>query len=234
MDDGDEPYSPGDSDEDESHLAIPTTFIPSTPTTLAAQSPVPAVTTVAPDQEKIQRKMEELNRQIEVEKMEIALLNTVDIDEPYSPSNSVSPPIPTQPDVPTATPGNSEINTNLANISIPANLADILKSLNRSTSGETSQLASLSSITSNVVTNYTETEYIPTIPCSTFDINSDYITRPLKDEPSKIGQLTVEELLRLVPDDSLIELSQPPPIKKTKYDIDILPPGIDRDEYNPQ
>lgn len=145
--DDDEPYSPGGSDEDDLNLpAIPPTFLSSTTPT-----PLPTVSVIGPSENQIQREVEELNRQIEAEKKQIAMhlqsaditntglndLNaasnmgpvwdsfgrfsgtiTKDNDEPYSPSNSVSPPM------------NANLSDVVSKISIPANLADILQNVN--------------------------------------------------------------------------------------------------------
>lgn len=129
--DDDEPYSPGGSDEDDLGLTtLPSTFLAGTSTTSQNDS-------------QIQREVEELNRQIEAEKKQIAMhLQSADtgdlsttshlapvwdtfghfgdaknIDEPYSPSNSVSPPI------------NTNLSDVVSKISIPANLADILQNV---------------------------------------------------------------------------------------------------------
>lgn len=210
--------------------------------------PVAAAPSV--DQDKIKREMEELNRQIEAEKMEIALLHTADIDEPYSPSNSVSPPM--------IESKNSNNIPALANISIPANLADILKSIK----GTATTSAGPSAVSSNydpssiivcssahVTANYstisghinndyvspaTVPSYIDLLGATTADYTST--STSIKNEPSKLAQLTDEELLRLVPDDSLIDFGAvaPPSSKKSKYDLEPAPPGIDDDdEYCP-
>lgn len=129
--DDDEPYSPGGSDEDDLGLTtLPSTFLASASTTTQNDS-------------QIQREVEELNRQIEAEKKQIAMHlqsadtgdltstshlapvwetfgqfgDTKNIDEPYSPSNSVSPPI------------NTNLSDVVSKISIPANLADILQNV---------------------------------------------------------------------------------------------------------
>lgn len=134
--DDDEPYSPGGSDEDD--LILPKI------------APVPSFlsTTAAPQksENQIQREVEELNRQIEAEKKQIAEITNNEIgdlsggghlapvwdtfgrygetaadtiDEPYSPTSAVSP----------------QINTNLSDvvskISLPPNLADILQNVSQ-------------------------------------------------------------------------------------------------------
>lgn len=217
--------------------------------TKSAMPSIPAAPNV--DQDKIKREMEELNRQIEAEKMEIALLHTGDIDEPYSPSNSVSPPMPINVDQ-----QNSNNISALHSISIPANLADILKSIKSTPT--TSTIPSLASSTFDpntmivgssalVTPNYTtisghiSNEYVNPLTMPSYaDLlgtsASDYTTSSSKNEPSKLAQLTDEELLRLVPDDSLIDFDAvaPPSIKKPKYDMEPAPPGIaDDEEYCP-
>lgn len=231
--DDDEPYSPGGSDEDDLGLTtLPSTFLAGAPMTLQNDS-------------QIQREVEELNRQIEAEKKQIAMHlqsadtgdltttsqlapvwdtfghfgDTKNIDEPYSPSNSVSPPI------------NTNLSDVVSKISIPANLADILQ--NVSIYNHLSNLATLTikliikynsfkclqvasfgatSSTQMSVNQYTAAsmdtgdEYVPIATTSTTSMMS-YGT-PLQptstiipSEPSKLAQLTDEELLRLVPDE---------------------------------
>lgn len=246
IEDGDEPYSPEDSDDgDPSHLL---------PATILAKSVAPSIP-AAPsvDQDKIKREMEELNRQIEAEKMEIALLHTADIDEPYSPSNSVSPPMSAPISVVDSQSSNNI--PALANISIPANLADILKSIKctASTSSAPSLVSSnydpstiLVGSSAQLTANYTSisghitSEYVPPTTVPTYiDLlgasTSDYTTSTsIKNEPSKLAQLTDEELLRLVPDDMDFGAVVSPSSKKPKYDLEPAPPGIDDDdEYCP-
>lgn len=124
-DDGDEPYSPGGSDNDDDSYVPPQVI--STPTPLMIPTTKPKPDLLSPsqmEQEEIQRKMDELNRQIEAQKMEIAGMlrpPTNQGDEPYSPT-SVTPP-PTNIEQPTTIP------SALANISIPSNLKEILNSI---------------------------------------------------------------------------------------------------------
>lgn len=248
LEDGDEPYSPGDSDDDDQNAihkgVTATTTTKDTPLLTTTSNPVKLT------QDKIQREMEELNRQIEAEKMEIALLHTAEIDEPYSPTNSVSPPI-TLADV-SSMPASASASSNsniptLANISIPANLVDILKSIS-SVSSSTIEANQMSGTSAVVMNQYTttgsiactsETEYVPLVASSSsattttiYDPSiggNDYATKSSNEGPSKLAQLTDEELLRLVPDDSLIAL---PPSKRPKYDDEEpLPPGIDSNEF---
>lgn len=111
--DEDEPYSPGGSDDDDSLSSLP--FMS---TSGAGADYTKAPSTSYAQDISIQRKFEELNRQIEAEKKQIAMhLQAVDIDEPYSPTSSVSPTI------------NPNLSDVVSNISIPANLADILKNI---------------------------------------------------------------------------------------------------------
>lgn len=115
--DDDEPYSPGGSDDDDSMNSASLPFLSSSGTGIDYTKIASSAANLAADNA-IQRKVEELNRQIEAEKKQIAMhLQAVDIDEPYSPTSSVSPPI------------NANLSDVVSNISIPANLADILKNI---------------------------------------------------------------------------------------------------------
>lgn len=193
--DDDEPYSPGGSDEDDLALStIPTSYLPST-----TVNPIPDYTTAKPltsatssTMSKFEmEKLEELNRQIELEKKQIAMhLRTADIDEPYSPTSSVSPPI------------NTNLSDVVSNISIPANLADILKNV-----------ASFGSSTTQMPMNQygaamldAGDEYVPVASASSNMAYAPVPTQltqsmPAASQPSKLAQLTDEELLRLVPDE---------------------------------
>ncbi|XP_037045345.1 uncharacterized protein LOC119080875 [Bradysia coprophila] len=209
MEDGDEPYSPGGSDDEipfQNAKAIPATAQTSS---LYAQL----------EQEEIERKMDELNRQIEAQKMEIAMLDSevVSVDEPYSPSSSLST---------SAAP--SKIPT-LANISIPSNLQEILNSIKHvSTLPSTDQSIvpkSGASTTSIPVADddeytpipsdaeYNTADYVPmkTLHTKHFQPTSMDIMQSTSKEPSKLAQLTDEELLSMVPDD--IDL---PPVSSLK------------------
>lgn len=206
--DGDEPYSPGGSDDE-----IPfqnTKVIPATAQTSSLYAQL--------EQEEIQRKMDELNRQIEAQKMEIAMLDpeVVSAEEPYSPSSSLSA-------APSQIPA-------LANISIPSNLQEILNSIKQvSTLPSTDSIVpkSAAATTTTSITVDDDEEYNP-IPTDTEYNPSDYV--PMKTlhtkhfqcapmdavqstskEPSKLAQLTDEELLSMVPDD--IDL---PPVSSLK------------------
>lgn len=134
----------------------------------------------------------------------------VNVDEPYSPTSSMSA---------SATAPPAKIST-LANISIPSNLQEILNSIK--------QVSSLPStdphtIATKSVTPVDDEEYTP-IPIDAEYNPVDYV--PMKPfhakhymdtmqstskEPSKLAQLTEEELLSMVPDD--IDL---PPVSSFK------------------
>lgn len=138
-----------------------------------------------------QEKLDEINRQIEAEKKQIAMhLRTVDIDEPYSPTSSVSPPI------------NTNLSDVVSNISIPANLADILK--NVASFGSTASQMPMNQYSTMMDTS--DTEYVPV---SSVGSSMSYAPGPAQltqsiaaaSQPSKLAQLTDEELLRLVPDE---------------------------------
>lgn len=198
------------------------------------------------EQDEIQRKMDELNRQIEAQKMEIdGLLHSdvVQVDEPYSPTSSMST---------TKKPA-----TILANISIPSNLQEILNSIKQVSSLPTADqnITSKSAAATTSIMNEDE-EYTPTQLDSEYSPSADYIpmkTSHLKHyqatamdsmqstskEPSKLAQLTEEELLSMVPDD--IELPPVTSFKKqsnesaqrmSNYDI-YEPPPPGEEEYVP-
>lgn len=204
--DDDEPYSPGGSDDDDLSLnTIPTSYL-----TSSTVKPVPDYTkpdytkpdytkpALAPAMSKFdQEKLEELNRQIELEKKQIANLQTVDIDEPYSPTSSVSPPI------------NTNLSDVVSNISIPANLADILK--NVAQFGPTSSQMPMNQYSTGGLIDTSDNEYVPAPSASS---SMSYAPTPqlipasiaaaaaaAASQPSKLAQLTDEELLRLVPDE---------------------------------
>lgn len=227
--DGDEPYSPGGSDDE-----IPFPNSKSLPTTSIQTSSLYAQM----EQEEMQRKMDELNRQIEAQKMEIAGMlhsDVVNVDEPYSPTSSMS-----LSKKPTAIPA-------LANISIPSNLQEILNSINKRPTTDPSMISKSA---------LNDEEYTPIPMDSDYNLSADYIptkTSSLKHfqsssidtmqstskEPSKLAQLTEEELLSMVPDD--IELPPVTSFKKqsnesasrmTNFDI-FEPPPPGEEEYLP-
>uniref|UniRef100_A0A1L8DIA1 Putative transcription factor datf1 n=1 Tax=Nyssomyia neivai TaxID=330878 RepID=A0A1L8DIA1_9DIPT len=229
--DDDEPYSPGGSDDD----------IPIIPSSTSAPPPI-----VALDPNDIQRKMEELNRQIGAKKMEIAgILNKGQdniTDEPSSPSGPVTPP--TIPVIPAAIPS-------LANISIPSNLSEILASIKNVSGAPVA--------TGSKAIEGDDEEYTPIAPGGFQGV--DYKPtgyKPIPETssgPSKLAQLSEEELLSMVPDDAILEdikaskadeaaevpkAEEPyePASKKTKWDekeksTEPPPPGLE-DEYEPE
>lgn len=265
LEDGDEPYSPGGSDEDTN------VFLTSQPNVSNQHSNTPAETSAnVLDQDDIQRKMDELTRQIEAQKMEIAgMLQTdaVHLDEPYSPTSLLG--------TATTSTKKSSIPT-LAEISIPSNLQEILNSINKVS---THDLTSIDTgTTTHIVSDSDDEEYTPTTATgiSYKSAAADYIpsktllsssgssagvshlfshTQDSKQqkqdsfsgksaEPSKLAQLTDEELLSMVPDDVRMD-SIPLPkrsidmdeksaaAKKSKYQLyDPPPPGLE-DEYVP-
>lgn len=171
--------------------------------------------------------MAEINRQIEMRQKEIEemeMRNSTAYEEPYSPSRPVTPPL--------AKPSTSL--SSLANITLPSNLADILKSINVTASVQSEGIMSLPS-TSTAFGDLAE-EYNPTDPIVPFDYVSGAIATtaaiPGGHTPSsKLAQMTDEELLRMVPDD--LDLPPPPPAKKGKFEGEPLPPGIEDEEYIP-
>lgn len=231
--DGDSPYSPGGSDDEipfQTSKTIPTTSIQTS--SLYAQM----------EQEEIQRKMDELNRQIEAQKMEIAGMlhsDVVNVDEPYSPTSSMS-----SSQKPSTIPA-------LANISIPSNLQEILNSIKQVSSLPTTDQSVISQSALNDDEEYTPTAmdseynpsagYIPTKASSLIHFQSASMDamQSTSKEPSKLAQLTEEELLSMVPDD--IELPPVTSFKKqsnesasrmTNFDI-FEPPPPGEEEYIP-
>lgn len=192
--DDDEPYSPGGSDDDDLSLnSIPAAYLAASNTINPISDYAKPMGSVNSSSKFGQEKLDEINRQIEAEKKQIAMhLGTADIDEPYSPTSSVSPPI----------------NPNLSNISIPANLADILK--NVASFGSSSNQMPLNQYSSMMDTS--DTEYSEYVPVATASATMNYAPAPTQllpppslitasSQPSKLAQLTDEELLRLVPDE---------------------------------
>lgn len=272
MEDGDEPYSPGGSDTENNNFAA-------TPeqTVVTQQPPFPIVPATAVteetssnqlDQDEIQRKMDELTRQIEAQKMEIAgMLQTdvVHLDEPYSPTSllgSAAASASTKRSIPA-----------LAEISIPSNLQEILNSINKVSVQETASNDAPTLVISDSDEEYTPTAstgipyesssagYIPSkkllgnealssapahLYSQTLNVQEQGNLITTQKEPSKLAQLTDEELLSMVPDDIRME-SIPLPkrssntdaggipsvAKKTKYHLyDPPPPGLE-EEYVP-
>lgn len=205
IDDENEPYSPGGSDDELPGVSqkIPTTL----------------------PEDEMRRKMDEISRQIEMQKREIELLSAPVNDEPYSPSGPVSPSTQFATGVDS---DEQNIIPGLGDIPIPSNLADILKTIKGPSTDMPIAMSSAMSYGANNISD----EYTPINPVSTiYQSVVDYIPATTANQaPGKLAQMTDEELLRMVPDDSLIS---PPPAKKTRFDVEPLPPGVDNDEYIP-
>ncbi|XP_059615417.1 PHD finger protein 3 isoform X2 [Phlebotomus argentipes] len=229
--DDDEPYSPGGSDEE----------IPVIP-------PVASAVMNTLDADDIQRKMEELNRQIGAKKMEIAgILNKGQdaVDEPYSPSRPVTPPGISA--IPAAIPS-------LANISIPSNLSEILASIKNVSGSGGAPLVTATSVAGAPAALEAEDdeEYTPMATSSAAAASYqavDYKPAGCKSVdnsgPSKLAQLSEEELLSMVPDDAILEdikaskaeeVEEPKeeyePASKKAKSSEPPPPGLE-DEYEP-
>lgn len=217
MDDGDEPYSPGGSDDDDDGGVLPyaslmaqvPSAVSTNPQLIALMSSVgnsrdQQSPTTSLDQADLQRKMEELVRQIEVQKQEIALLG-----------------------------GEKPTSTGLSDIAIPSNLKEILNSINGKASGSTA---------------YGTEEYDPMVvqpspsAIAYHQLAVGYTPASKVSAPSKLAQLTDEELLNMVPDEIRNEImpAKRPPAHLdqsgviSKYTVlqEPLPPGMD-EEYVP-
>ncbi len=196
------------------------------------------------EQDEIQRKMDELNRQIEAQKMEIAGMldtNVASVDEPYSPTSSMST---------NAKPATIPA---LANISIPSNLQEILNSIKQVSADQANTSKSATTSVLNDDEEYNpiqmDAEYNPSadyIPMKAFNLKQfqtssttdNTMQQSTSKEPSKLAQLTEEELLSMVPDDidlppvtSFKKQSNEPAIRMSNYDLYDAPPGDD--EYVP-
>lgn len=253
-DDGDEPYSPGGSDDDDIHFIMPPTVSSLPPSTPTKHNAIQTTVPISPSQmdaDEITRKMDEINREIVKSQIEIAGMllpggsnNTASIlAEPYSPTSA-----PITKSIPT-----------LANISIPSNLQEILNSIKNVTTDSLSpsssssssllmgKLSSSSSLAyskkvidgDNVGNDDDDEEYTPApISAPSYAPMVDYIPSKTissdknnSNEPSKLARLTDEELMNMVPDD--MDINLPPAMKKAKYSIDEPPPPGLEDEYVP-
>lgn len=199
------------------------------------------------EDDELQRKMDEVNRQIKAQEMEIAgMLDTevANVDEPYSPTSSMSTSVK-----PTTIPA-------LANISIPSNLQEILNSIKQSSLPSTDQSMSTQSATATSSILDDDEEYNPVPMDAEYNPSADYI--PMKTlsmkhfqsasmdtmqstskEPSKLAQLTEEELLSMVPDDidlppvtSFKKQSTESATRMSNYDM-FEPPPPGEEEYVP-
>ena len=197
--------------------------------------------------------MDELNRQIEARKLEIALLDSDTVnDEPYSPTSNLS---------------NAAPPPTLADISIPSNLQEILNSI-KNASASTGTFPSTSESSNNLMLSNNSTaiplisdggfgsddEYTPTsvVPVA-YNSAADYIPSSMyagktatpppppppalteksaKSSTSKLAQLTDEELMSMVPDDAKLDLNLRRSDSKYKNIIEPPPPGLE-EEYIP-
>lgn len=246
IDDGDEPYSPGGgSENDDLDNSTPVRQIlnqPSTGITVPLSAPTQPDSL---DNDEIQRKMEEITREIEAQKKEIAdmfQMAPVNLDEPYSPTSMLGQD--------TGENTMQQQMSTLENISIPSNLQDILNSINKviptnpiisqtTTDKDEEYTPSAIGSTASLASYEPASDYIPTkMVGPSSSISSPVMSSPMdvdmrvhQTAPSKLAQLTEEELLSMVPDDV-----QLPPIaqKRTVYNkfAEPLPPGLE-DEYVP-
>lgn len=170
--------------------------------------------------------MDEISRQIEMQKKEIAMLAVR--EDAFTNSRA-------EPSVSQSIDDGSEINVipGLGDIPIPTNLVDILKSIK----GPSDTMVTTASTSTNYNVSIIEDEYTPLNPASMmFAPVADYIPTNTINTPGKLAQMTDEELLRMVPDDSLIPAAPPPPPsapKHPKTDAEPLPPGVSEEEYIP-
>lgn len=233
MDDGDEPYSPGGSDEDDdsimpySSLVQPVNpLIQSLSSSSASNSRDQPSPSCPLDQIAIQRKMEELTRQIEEQKMEIAGMlhddprTAVQLDEPYSPTSMLMA---------------DKQAVGLSGIAIPANLQEILNSIKGTTN-------SSMAVYGNV--EYDPTAVVPSAAALSYQqqqsMNVTYNPAVKDNTPSKLAQLTDEELLSMVPDDAREHLAMPKKAANPSESVRSMyhlqsalhPPGVD-EEYVP-
>ncbi|XP_037819855.1 serine-rich adhesin for platelets [Lucilia sericata] len=193
LNDADEPYSPGGSSDDD--LPLLPVKMPSNVDHMQAA------------EDELKRKMEEINRQIAAQEMEIAGLLTGE---------------------PTAFGSASASSSNvLANISIPSNLSQILASIK--TTGKDQSVVPppppligslLKSSSGAMVTSATEEEYNPAESMgSTFE-DKNSATGSNTSSTSLLAKLSEAELLSMVPDDIVIT-----PNKPTRYE-EPPPPGV--------
>ncbi|KAM7362521.1 protein partner of snf isoform 2-T2 [Cochliomyia hominivorax] len=190
--DADEPYSPGGSSDDD---------VPLLPVKLPN-----TVDHMQADEDELKRKMEEINRQIAAQEMEIAGLLT---GEPAAFGS--------------ATASTSNV---LANISIPSNLSQILASIK--TTGKDHSvvppppplIGSLLPATSTATVT-ADLEYNPEVIGSSFKGKDSTSTETNSSSTSLLAKLSEAELLSMVPDDIVI----PPTNKPTRYE-EPPPPGV--------
>lgn len=173
------------------------------------------------DQAELNRKMEELGRQIAAQKQEIA--GMLNLDEPYSPTSMLG----------IEKPANS-----LSNIAIPSNLQEILNSIKGTSNASTTMKYGADE-------EYDPTAVVPSASSLSYQpMGVGYLPVIPDNAPSKLAQLTDEELLRMVPDDMVAPKrtttvdfgggSFAAASVRSKYTVaqEPLPPGMD-DEYVP-
>ncbi|KAI9580842.1 hypothetical protein GQX74_013390 [Glossina fuscipes] len=199
--DADEPYSPGGSSDDDDVPLMPVKL----PTANAGE--------IAPSSsdDDLKRKMDEINRQIAAQEMEIAGLLTGE---------------------PTAFAATSATSNVLANISIPSNLSQILASINIKpavAAGEPQPpppplIGSL--IKSKTVASAEDVGIEEYNPTETLNKNVEPNDKPtaanVSSKSSRLAQLSEAELLSMVPDDIIIEKTPAP----ESYDEEPPPPGV--------
>uniref|UniRef100_A0A1A9UYH6 PHD-type domain-containing protein n=1 Tax=Glossina austeni TaxID=7395 RepID=A0A1A9UYH6_GLOAU len=201
VNDADEPYSPGGSSDDDDMPLMPVKLPTANPGEIAPSS----------SDDDLKRKMDEINRQIAAQEMEIAGLLTGE---------------------PTAFAATSATSNVLAKISIPSNLSQILASINIKpavAAGEPqpppppligSLIKSKTLVSAEAVGIE---EYNPTETLNKNDEPNDKPTATtVSSKSSRLAQLSEAELLSMVPDDIIIEKTPAP----ESYDEEPPPPGV--------
>uniref|UniRef100_A0A1A9W2B6 PHD-type domain-containing protein n=1 Tax=Glossina brevipalpis TaxID=37001 RepID=A0A1A9W2B6_9MUSC len=200
VNDADEPYSPGGSSDDDDLPLMPNVK-------LSASNNGGGEIAQSSSDDDLKRKMDEINRQIAAQEMEIAGLLTGE---------------------PTATTSNV-----LANISIPSNLSQILASINIKpalTAGEPQPpppplIGSLIKSKAHISTDTAVgiEEYNPNEASNkNVEPNDKTIATTTGSKSSRLAQLSEAELLSMVPDDIIIEKTPAP----ESYDSEPPPPGV--------
>ncbi|XP_065367348.1 serine-rich adhesin for platelets isoform X2 [Calliphora vicina] len=192
--DADEPYSPGGSSDDD--LPLLPVKVPSNMDHMQAA------------EDELKRKMEEINRQIAAQEMEIAGLLTGE---------------------PTGFGSASTSSSNvLANISIPSNLSQILASIK--TSGKDQSVipppppligSLLKTSSASATTFAVEEEYNPAEGTGSTYETKNTATGSNTNSTSLLAKLSEAELLSMVPDDIVITPNKP----TTRYE-EPPPPGV--------
>lgn len=179
-DDDDEPYSPGGVSDDSDHFADVTAIVE---TKATGNTPLDS------ESERIRREMEEINRKIAEEKNEIVgIISKAELKEDEIKS-TLDPSL-------------------ITDISIPSNLSEILASI-KSTPSDPKVGGSTKEPIKNVPSaEDDEDEYVPTAVYSGYKSGYGYgssnTPTETKSGTSRLANLTEEELLRMVPDDSYL------------------------------